>query len=81
MTFFSLDLPTTASPLILMGALVAALTLSLLLMCGVLILGRHISQAWLLQAGPPLLGCDDLCGSRASVADFRALTQNNGRFP
>ncbi|XP_038186869.1 leukocyte tyrosine kinase receptor isoform X2 [Arvicola amphibius] len=33
-----MDRPTTASPLILMGALVAALTLSLLLMCGVLIL-------------------------------------------
>lgn len=25
--------------------------------------------------GPPLLDCDELlCGSRASVADFRALT-------
>ncbi|XP_026643566.1 leukocyte tyrosine kinase receptor isoform X2 [Microtus ochrogaster] len=34
-----MDLPTTASPLILMGALVAALILSLLLMCGVFILG------------------------------------------
>ncbi|XP_049990043.1 leukocyte tyrosine kinase receptor isoform X3 [Alexandromys fortis] len=33
-----MDLPSTASPLILMGALVAALTLSLLLMGGVLIL-------------------------------------------
>ncbi|CAO2579296.1 Leukocyte tyrosine kinase receptor [Lemmus lemmus] len=33
-----MDLPTTANPLILMGALVATLTLSLLLMCGVLIL-------------------------------------------
>lgn len=28
-----------------------------------------------MQSGPPLLGCDELlCGSRASVADFRALT-------
>nr|XP_048316026.1 leukocyte tyrosine kinase receptor [Myodes glareolus] len=33
-----MDRPTTASPLILLGALVAALTLSLLLMCGVLLL-------------------------------------------
>nr|XP_042131916.1 leukocyte tyrosine kinase receptor [Peromyscus maniculatus bairdii] len=33
-----MDLPTTASPLMLMGAIVAALTLSLLMTCGVLIL-------------------------------------------
>ncbi|KAL1785805.1 leukocyte tyrosine kinase receptor isoform X2 [Sigmodon hispidus] len=38
-----LDLPTTTSPLILIGAIVAALTLSLLLMCGVLIL---VNQKW-----------------------------------
>lgn len=33
-------LPTTTSPLIMMGAVVTALTLSLLMMCGVLILGE-----------------------------------------
>ncbi|XP_034351254.1 leukocyte tyrosine kinase receptor isoform X2 [Arvicanthis niloticus] len=33
-----MDLPTTTSPLTLMGAVIAALTLSLLMMCGVLIL-------------------------------------------
>lgn len=42
MTFFLLGLPTTTSPLIMMGAVVTALTLSLLMMCGVLILGMGI---------------------------------------
>ncbi|XP_057637321.1 leukocyte tyrosine kinase receptor isoform X1 [Chionomys nivalis] len=49
-----MDLPTTASPLILMGALVAALTLSLLLMCGVLILVNQ--RKWQNLWGPRLPG-------------------------
>lgn len=39
-----MDLPTTASPLILMGAVVAALALSLLMMCAVLILVNQKCQ-------------------------------------
>ncbi|XP_055449979.1 leukocyte tyrosine kinase receptor [Psammomys obesus] len=52
-----LDPPTTTSPLILTGAVVAALTLSLLLMCGVLILVNQ-KKWWNLQGtrlpGPEL---------------------------
>ncbi|XP_031227394.1 leukocyte tyrosine kinase receptor isoform X5 [Mastomys coucha] len=51
-----MDLPTTTSPLILMGAVVAALALSLLMMCAVLFLVNQKCQSlwWTRLPGPEL---------------------------